>query len=137
MEEVTNNVKAMAAEAASPVSGLAENDPSGLRRDGRSGSTPQWVLWVERHRSTHYVSFGLPWRLSIWLAMASEGPNHPARTARPTGALSSPRPPFGRLAQLSLLRWKYFVQAEDEAFMAALDAFTRATGVKIAGLWRV
>ena len=36
-----------------------------------------------------------------------------------------------RGAQLSLLRWKYFVQAEDEAFMAALDAFTKATGVKI------
>jgi multiple sugar transport system substrate-binding protein len=30
-------------------------------------------------------------------------------------------------AQLSLLRWKYFVQAEDEAFVAALDAFTKAT----------
>jgi multiple sugar transport system substrate-binding protein len=36
-----------------------------------------------------------------------------------------------RGAQLSLLRWKYFVQAEDEAFIAALDAFTKATGVKI------
>jgi multiple sugar transport system substrate-binding protein len=34
-------------------------------------------------------------------------------------------------AQLSVLRWKYFVQAEDEAFVAALDAFTKATGVKI------
>jgi multiple sugar transport system substrate-binding protein len=40
-----------------------------------------------------------------------------------------------RNAQLSLLRWKYFVQAEDEAFVAALDAFTKATGVKI-GLTR-
>jgi multiple sugar transport system substrate-binding protein len=36
-----------------------------------------------------------------------------------------------RNAQLTLLRWKYFVQAEDEPFMAALDAFTKATGVKI------
>jgi multiple sugar transport system substrate-binding protein len=36
-----------------------------------------------------------------------------------------------RGAQLSLLRWKYFVQAEDEAFVAAIDAFTKATGVKI------
>jgi multiple sugar transport system substrate-binding protein len=36
-----------------------------------------------------------------------------------------------RNAQLTLLRWKYFVQAEDEAFMAALDGFTKATGVKI------
>jgi multiple sugar transport system substrate-binding protein len=36
-----------------------------------------------------------------------------------------------RGAQLSLLRWKYFVQAEDEAFVAAIDAFTKATGVKV------
>jgi multiple sugar transport system substrate-binding protein len=34
-------------------------------------------------------------------------------------------------AQLSLLRPKSFVPAEDEAFMAAMDAFTKATGVKI------
>ena len=34
-------------------------------------------------------------------------------------------------AQLSLLRPKSFVRAEDEAFMAAMDAFTKATGVKI------
>ena len=34
-------------------------------------------------------------------------------------------------AQLSLLRWKYFVQAEDDAFVAAMDAFTKATGAKI------
>src|SRR5258705_2167012 len=34
-------------------------------------------------------------------------------------------------AQLSLLRWKYFVQSEDEAFVALLDAFTKATGVKV------
>jgi multiple sugar transport system substrate-binding protein len=36
-----------------------------------------------------------------------------------------------RGAQLSLLRWKYFVQAEDEEFTASMDAFTKATGVKI------
>jgi multiple sugar transport system substrate-binding protein len=36
-----------------------------------------------------------------------------------------------RGAQLSLLRWKYFVQSEDEAFVAILDAFTKATGVKV------
>jgi multiple sugar transport system substrate-binding protein len=36
-----------------------------------------------------------------------------------------------RGAQLSLLRWKYFVQAEDDAFVAMLDAFTRAIGVKV------
>jgi multiple sugar transport system substrate-binding protein len=36
-----------------------------------------------------------------------------------------------RGAQLSLLRWKYFVQAEDDAFVKALDAFTKATGVKV------
>src|SRR6266478_8100580 len=34
-------------------------------------------------------------------------------------------------AQLSLLRWKYLVQSEDDAFMALLDAFTNATGVKV------
>src|SRR5215468_3850593 len=34
-------------------------------------------------------------------------------------------------AQLAMLRWKYFVQAEDDAFMALLDAFTKATGVKV------
>ena len=35
-------------------------------------------------------------------------------------------------AQLSMLRWKYFVQAEDDAFVALIDAFTKATGVKVA-----
>lgn len=34
-------------------------------------------------------------------------------------------------AQLSMLRWKYFVQAEDDAFVAMMDAFTKATGVKV------
>jgi multiple sugar transport system substrate-binding protein len=36
-----------------------------------------------------------------------------------------------RNAQLSMLRWKYFVQAEDDAFVALIDAFTKATGVKV------
>src|SRR5262249_32254632 len=35
-------------------------------------------------------------------------------------------------AQLSMLRWKYFVQAEDDAFVQLIDAFTKATGVKVA-----
>jgi multiple sugar transport system substrate-binding protein len=34
-------------------------------------------------------------------------------------------------AKLSLLRWKYFVQAEDDAFIALLDAFKKATGVEV------
>jgi multiple sugar transport system substrate-binding protein len=34
-------------------------------------------------------------------------------------------------AQLSMLRWKYFVQAEDDAFVALIDAFTKATSVKV------
>src|SRR5258708_6801518 len=34
-------------------------------------------------------------------------------------------------AQLAMLRWKYFVQAEDDAFVALLDAFTKATGVNV------
>jgi len=35
-------------------------------------------------------------------------------------------------AQLSLLRWKRFIQAEEDAFMALVDAYTKATGVKLA-----
>src|SRR5664280_2005407 len=34
-------------------------------------------------------------------------------------------------AALSLLRWKYFVQSEDDAFVKLIDAFTKATGVKV------
>ncbi len=34
-------------------------------------------------------------------------------------------------AQLSMLRWKYFVQTEDDAFVALMNAFTKATGVKV------
>src|SRR5919198_1730356 len=34
-------------------------------------------------------------------------------------------------AQLSMLRWKYFVQSEDDAFVKLIEAFTQATGVKI------
>jgi len=36
-----------------------------------------------------------------------------------------------RNAQLSLLRWKYFVQSEDDAFVKLIDAFTKATGVRV------
>src|SRR5262250_951194 len=34
-------------------------------------------------------------------------------------------------AQLSMLRWKYFVQSEDDAFVKLIDAFAQATGVKV------
>ncbi len=34
-------------------------------------------------------------------------------------------------AQLAMLRWKYFVQAEDDAFVKLLEAFDQATGVKV------
>lgn len=34
-------------------------------------------------------------------------------------------------AQLSMLRWKYFVQSEDDAFVKLIEAFTQATGVKV------
>src|SRR5690349_7012623 len=34
-------------------------------------------------------------------------------------------------AKLGMLRWKYFVQAEDEAFVKLIDAFTKATGVPV------
>ena len=36
-----------------------------------------------------------------------------------------------RGAQLSMLRWKYFVQSEDDAFVKLMEAFTQATGVKV------
>src|SRR5215475_6868471 len=34
-------------------------------------------------------------------------------------------------AKLSMLRWKYFVQAEDDAFVKLIEAFTKATDVKV------
>ena len=34
-------------------------------------------------------------------------------------------------ASLNLLRWKRFVQAEDDQFMKIVEAFTKATGVKV------
>jgi multiple sugar transport system substrate-binding protein len=37
-------------------------------------------------------------------------------------------------AQLQLLRWKRFIQAEEDAFMRLVDAFTKATNVKVAVL---
>ncbi|HRJ69801.1 MAG TPA: extracellular solute-binding protein [Beijerinckiaceae bacterium] len=35
-------------------------------------------------------------------------------------------------ASLQVLRWKRFIQAEEDGFMALVDAFTKATGVKVA-----
>ena len=34
-------------------------------------------------------------------------------------------------AELRLLRWRFFVQSEDEAFMKLIDAFSKATGVAV------
>jgi multiple sugar transport system substrate-binding protein len=51
------------------------------------------------------------------------------RAAQAWAAESMWQPESG--ASLRLLRWKRFVQSEEEAFLAALDAFTQATGVKI------
>ena len=34
-------------------------------------------------------------------------------------------------AKLSMLRWKYFVQSEDDAFVKLIEAYTKATGVKV------
>jgi multiple sugar transport system substrate-binding protein len=34
-------------------------------------------------------------------------------------------------AKLSMLRWIYFVQAEDDAFVKLIAAFTKATGVPV------
>src|SRR4029078_5989061 len=46
------------------------------------------------------------------------------------GAQTAPwKPESG--AQLSMLRWKYFVQSEDHAFVALIYAFNKATGVQV------
>jgi len=34
-------------------------------------------------------------------------------------------------AQINMLRWKRFVEAEDAQFMKIIDAFSKATGVKV------
>src|SRR3974390_1332156 len=34
-------------------------------------------------------------------------------------------------AKLSMLRWKYFVRSEDDAFVKLIDAFSNATGVPV------
>ncbi len=49
--------------------------------------------------------------------------------ARAWAAESPWQPEAG--AELRLLRWKRFVQSEEEAFNASLDAFTKATGVTV------
>jgi multiple sugar transport system substrate-binding protein len=51
------------------------------------------------------------------------------RAARAWAAESPWQPETG--AELRLLRWKHFVQSENEAFTALADAFTQATGVPI------
>src|SRR5882757_10466139 len=45
-------------------------------------------------------------------------------------AQTAPWKPEAR-AKLNVLRWKRFVEAEDQAFMAMVQAFTKATGVEI------
>src|SRR6266581_3109103 len=45
-------------------------------------------------------------------------------------AQAAPWKPEAR-AKLNVLRWKRFVEAEDQAFMAMVQAFTKATGVEI------
>ena len=37
-----------------------------------------------------------------------------------------------RAPKCTLLRWKRFIQAEEDAFMALVADFTKATGVKVA-----
>jgi multiple sugar transport system substrate-binding protein len=51
------------------------------------------------------------------------------RAARAWAADNKWEPEKG--ASLRMLRWKRFVQSEEEAFLAALDAFTKATGVAV------
>jgi multiple sugar transport system substrate-binding protein len=45
-------------------------------------------------------------------------------------ALEAPWKPESN-AHLSMLRWKHFVQAEDNAFVQLLDSFTQVTGVRV------
>ena len=45
-------------------------------------------------------------------------------------AQTAPWKPEAR-AKLNVLRWKRFVEAEDQAFMAMVQGFTKATGVEI------
>ena len=66
-------------------------------------------------------------------ASAARLPRCPARPCstgpRPGRRKRSGNPKNG--AKLSMLRWKYFVQSEDDAFVKLIDAFTKATGVKV------
>ena len=64
--------------------------------------------------------------LSLGTAVAS-----PAllQAAQAWAAESQWKPEAG--AELRMLRWKRFVQSEEEAFTAAVEAFTKATGVKV------
>jgi multiple sugar transport system substrate-binding protein len=38
-------------------------------------------------------------------------------------------------AHLSFLRWKYFVRGEDDAFVAVMNAFAKATDIKEQQAW--
>ena len=58
-----------------------------------------------------------------------------ARLGEGLGADAPWKPEKG--AKLSMLRWKYFVQSEDDAFVKLIDAFTKATGVKVHDLARI
>lgn len=49
--------------------------------------------------------------------------------ARYAGAQEMTKPEDG--AEITLLRWKRFIQAEEDAFMALVDNFIKATGVKV------
>lgn len=49
--------------------------------------------------------------------------------ARRAGAQAMTKPEDG--AEITLLRWKRFIQAEEDAFMALVDNFIKETGVKV------
>ncbi len=66
---------------------------------------------------------------SFALGAAVASPAALLEAARAWAADSPWKPESG--ASLRMLRWKRFVQSEGEAFQASLDAFTKATGVKI------
>ena len=65
---------------------------------------------------------------ALGTAAALEGAN--LATFAAAWAQASPfKPEKG--AKIQLLRWKRFVQSEEDSFMALVAAFTKATGVEV------
>ena len=67
--------------------------------------------------------------LKAGAALAGAGAANLALWARAWAQSAPWKPEPG--AALTLLRWKRFVQAEEDAFMALVASFTKATGVEV------